>query len=79
MAGEIPAFITMENPHTKERQKQLKIRVKELQKQGAKILEVYVCLYTKNISIKFEYQKSVHSIMLNEFAIDIKETIKKIN
>ena len=69
----------MENPHTKERQKQLKIRVKELQKQGAKILEVYVCLYTKDISIKFEYQKSVHSIMLNEFAIDIKETMKKIN
>ena len=67
----------MENPHTKERQKQLKIRIKELQKQGAKILEVYVCLYTKNISIKFEYQKEIHETKLGDFYIDIEKTINK--
>tara|TARA_R110000737_G_scaffold19522_5_gene37755 strand:- start:54 stop:290 length:237 start_codon:yes stop_codon:yes gene_type:complete len=77
MAGEIPAFITMENPHTKERQKQLRIRIKELQKQGAKILEVYVCLYTKNISIKFEFENETHETNLGDFYIDIKKTINK--
>ena len=78
-AGEIPAFITMENPHTKERQKQLRIKIKELQKQGAKIIEVHVCLFTSSITITFEYENKIHSVKLNEFAIDIKETIKKIN
>lgn len=79
MAGEIPAFNIMENPHTKERQKQLQKRISELKKQGAKVLEVYVCLFTSVITITFDYEKKIYSSKLSEFSIDIKETIKKIN
>jgi hypothetical protein len=69
----------MENPHTKEREKQVKIRIKELQKQGAKILEVYVCLYTKNITIHFEFEGKKHTIDFDKFSVDLQKTIKKNN
>tara|TARA_R100001244_G_scaffold19724_2_gene20544 strand:+ start:2370 stop:2579 length:210 start_codon:yes stop_codon:yes gene_type:complete len=69
----------MINAHSKERQKQLQQRVRELKKQGAKVIEVYVCLFTSNITITFEYEGKRHAAKLSEFAIDIKETIKKIN
>ena len=72
-----PPFIIMENPHTKEREKQVKIRIKELQKQGAKILEVYVCLYSKKITIHFEFEGKKHTIDFDEFSVDLQKTIKK--
>lgn len=69
----------MINAHSKERQKQLQQRVRELKKQGAKVIEVYVCLFTSIITITFKYDGKIHTAKLSEFAIDIKETIKKIN
>ena len=69
----------MTNTHTKERQKQLTQRVRELKKQGAKVIEVYVCLFTSMITITFEYENKIHKSKLSEFSIDIKETIKKLN
>lgn len=64
------------NAHSKSRQKQLQRRVKELQKQGATIIEVYVCLFTSVITITFEYKNQIHKSRLSEFSIDLEKTIK---
>ena len=69
----------MENPHTQERQKKLRIRIRELQKQGAQINEVYVCMFTKKITINFDFEGTTHKADFDEFCVDLKKTIKKIN